>query len=167
MGWCEHCEVKFVPSVASRQLSKSKYISAPRLLQRRVQQFPRFHSHHQNAATHPSAAGERGEPLPPGFLRPLSPSPSSQHALHFLSPQPPPRKILNKRPRARRLTPHDPRARPREVLLAASVEGGIARPLPTPRGSVTHPLAPASSAPTGPASPRENIPKKGRKEISA
>lgn len=159
-------KVRFVALVAGRQLSKSKYISAPPP--------PRpgpgahgshgSHPHQQSQASHPSAPGELGEPLPPNFLCLVTPSPSSEPALRFL-PHPPRRKKTKTNSSApcasHPRTPLLP-----EQLLATSVGGSISPPTPDSGSSVTLPLAPRLPRPSrAPPPHRETAQKRAEKKF--
>lgn len=107
-----------------------------------------------------SASGERGEPLPPSFLRRDSPSPSSEAALHFLSPHPArgSTKTNSPAPRGSRFP-----TRERLPLWRPQPEEASRPRLPTPGAQELFPLTPAFPASARPRLPTGKQPKKGQK----
>lgn len=167
MGRREHYEGGQVCSLcSSRQLIRSKYISGPPGPGSgpgpTVPTVPTPTSKSQ--ASHPSDLGQQGETIPPGFLCPFS-------LLRSGSPLP--------LPTPTPVTPlqEKKRKQPRDFPTLGPSSGGsfcglgwrgISPPAPeAPQFSNSSPRPLHSQPQPGPASPPGNIPKKGRKEISA
>lgn len=153
---------------SSSRLSRSIHFPAPYLpaltsRKPRTQDSHGFHPTSKSQASHPPAPREQG------FLRLVSPSPLQGSSPLPLQP-PPPQPEEKKKTKTNSFTPVPQISRPwapapRAVCGARGQGGHLPRPSAQQLRTLT--LAPAFLAPAWPRLPTGNIPKKGRKEISA